>query len=91
MTENYTKWYITACFKTEDGSELKETKAFWSKVAKNEEDAIERYSPPESGMEMIEVYRVTKDSGAKQEEINVEDVSEESETTEDVGKDIIHA
>lgn len=94
MTENYTKWFITACFKMEDGSEVIETKSFWSKIATNESEAIARYNPPEDSLEMLEVYRVTRDDDA--EELDVSEVSEtetvESETTEDVSDEtIIHA
>ena len=97
MTENYTKWYITACFRNEEGAEFTETRTFWSKVAETEAEAIKRYRPPTEGVDMLEVYGVTKDEDTD-EELDAKTVSEvpdsdiESETSsEDIDDTIIHA
>ena len=88
MTDEYTKWHIKACFQTESGDEIVETKSFWSKIAETEEEAINRYQHPDPEIEMLEVYYVTRD---ETESIESEPPKEKTTTEEDLSKDIIHA
>ena len=89
MADKFTKWTIHGCFKTEEGDEIIDTVHFWSKIATDKTEVLNRYEPVEY-TEILEAYTITSNDVT----INTAPKDTSDPDTEDIQEDtdkIIHA